>query len=229
MAAAKKRQDAVMNREASVRTMARQYRALIEVEETHAPDVPRIPSIHRKPVLSAVPAPLHSFDRNYGPMPRESVMLSRGAGLLESPRPKSAIVYSSYDKTRYQGGLAPPSPPLEAEDLEEQARKEDSSHTFHDKPVVTDNRRLEIGLNMLTKELSAASSDDLSGLQIRVMIEAYERLKDQVDSKGTRDPQLSAIFDSWLRALKALQTSVADEAASGESEYEDDDVEDDFN
>lgn len=236
MAAAKKRQDAVINRQSSVRTIARQYRALIE--EPDIPDVPAIPSIHRKPLPDTAAPHLHEFDSNYGPLPRQSFIEPRGAGLLESPRPRyelapspvseaETLVPSFHDDSVYLKPLdfsSPPTPPSEQDDY-----YEDDDYI---KSPDTDTLRYQVGFELLTRELSTAFVDhssragrDASGLQICVMIEAYERLRDQISAMETNDAELQnarAMFDSWLGALRAIHKSIADEAAESESEYGDD-------
>ncbi|KAK2612991.1 hypothetical protein QQS21_000920 [Conoideocrella luteorostrata] len=237
MAAAKQRQEAAINRQATVRTIARQYRALIY--EDDVPAVPRIPSIHRKPLPATAAPHLHEFDNNYGPIPRQSLNEPRGAGLLESPRPRyelapsspvmsdTATLVSFRDETTYLKPLmfpSPPTPPASEDDCYE-------NDTFVQSPD-TDTLRFQIGFELLTRELSSAFADhsartsrDASGLQIWVMIEAYERLRNQVSAMASQDPELkhaAAMFDSWLTALRAIRRSMADEAADSESEYGDD-------
>ncbi|GAB0136106.1 hypothetical protein EsDP_00004422 [Epichloe bromicola] len=144
MAAAKKRQEAATNRQSSVRSIARQYRTLIEEID--------VPTVHRKPLPATAAAD-------------------------------------------------------------------------------PDAVRLQIGFELLTRELSTALADrsanasrDASGLQIRVMIEAYERLRDRISAMEVQDPQLKstgAIFESWLDALRTVQRSFAIEGAESESEYGD--------
>lgn len=71
------------------------------------------------------------------------------------------------------------------------------------------NPSLEISLDLLTRELtSAARGTDLrlntgtSALQIWVMIEAYEKLRDQLLELQTEgDDTVSAMLDMWLKAL----------------------------
>jgi hypothetical protein len=91
----------------------------------------------------------------------------------------------------------------------------------------------QIGFDMLARELSTTLGDDLSrvdrdtsGLQIWVMIEAYERLRDKVSTMENKDLKLEnarAAFDTWLDALRVIQRSIADEAAESESDYGDED------
>ncbi|PHH88912.1 hypothetical protein CDD83_6892 [Cordyceps sp. RAO-2017] len=88
--------------------------------------------------------------------------------------------------------------------------------------------RFQIGLELLTRELSSAlghraagDGNDASGLQIWVMIEAYERLRDQIAGTGPGNEEAREAIDSWLEALHAIHRTMAGEAAMSDSEYED--------
>lgn len=88
--------------------------------------------------------------------------------------------------------------------------------------------RFQVGLELLTRELSSAfanqssrDSGNASGLQVWVMIEAYERLRDQLAASGTENKEAKAAIDSWLEALYAIHKNMAGETAGSESEYED--------
>ncbi|TWU75041.1 hypothetical protein ED733_006407 [Metarhizium rileyi] len=233
MAAAKKRQEAAINRQSSIRTIARQYRALIYETE--------IPSIHRKPLPHAALPCLHEFDDNHEPIPRQSISEPQAGDLLQleetnprheltpSPESDADTLVSFGDAPLCVKPLrfsAPPMAPAEADEYE------DDDYL---KSPAAETSRFEIGFEMLTRELSTVFADhsaragrDVSGLQIRVMIEAYERLRDQVSSMGTADPELQnarAVFDSWLSALRAVHQSIANEGAESDSEYGDEDDE----
>ncbi|CAJ2505481.1 Uu.00g128750.m01.CDS01 [Anthostomella pinea] len=77
-----------------------------------------------------------------------------------------------------------------------------------------DSPSLQICFDLLTRELSSAvsaspvrPSAETSALQIWVMIEAYERLRDQLLIMQLGDIQTSlmeAIFDMWLRTLYTI-------------------------
>ncbi|KAJ9151259.1 hypothetical protein NKR23_g3298 [Pleurostoma richardsiae] len=104
------------------------------------------------------------------------------------------------------------------------------------------NLSLQICLDLLVRELSSSLLDrphqrrgaaDASSLQIWVMIEAYERLRDQVcgahgDGAGQLRPEeaqpLEAMFDTWLRALYCIHDRLAGgeagESGSDGSDYE---------
>ncbi|KAK4111318.1 hypothetical protein N656DRAFT_712085 [Canariomyces notabilis] len=92
-----------------------------------------------------------------------------------------------------------------------------------------DNLSLQICLDLLTRDLSSAlegrpgkSCPDPSALQVWVMIEAYERLRDQIlerrpASKESRS--LEMMFDMWLRSLYAIHDSLTGNGARSESDY----------
>jgi hypothetical protein len=137
----------------------------------------------------------------------------------------SDTLVSPLDESLYVRPLnlsVPPTPPSEDDDY-----FEDDYVTSPDTEVL----RSQIGLEMLTLELSSAFSDrssragrDASGIQIWVMIEAYERLRDQISAMESTDPELQnarEVFDSWLAALRVIQKGIADEGAESDSEYGD--------
>lgn len=91
------------------------------------------------------------------------------------------------------------------------------------------NLSLQICLDLLTRELSSAVADDrrrrpgndVPALQVWVMIEAFERLRDQVaemrlgvgGTSGVED-----MFETWIRALYAIHDSLTGEGAWEEGE-----------
>lgn len=95
---------------------------------------------------------------------------------------------------------------------------------------------LQTCLTLLTRELSLAAAatsrqsaqpgaDTTAALQIWVMIEAYERLRDQVlgsHERGVRDGPLRAMFDTWLTALRSVHDGmVGSDGDRSESNYGD--------
>lgn len=70
---------------------------------------------------------------------------------------------------------------------------------------------------------SHKTGTDVSSLQVWVMIEAYERLRDQVlEAKRQTDEaqNLETVFDTWLKALYTLHDQMTSDAASHESNYD---------
>ncbi|KAG5980622.1 hypothetical protein E4U55_003827 [Claviceps digitariae] len=179
-----------VRRQGSVRSIARQYRTLIEdtlIEETDIPEVPRVPSIHRKtPSETATaaqesePAPaaeVQEFDDNYRPISGHSAVdLPYDAGLFESPRPRSELtpspvasdadtLVSFHDETAYLAPLlfpAPPTPPFSEEEMEGQEEIDtcDINGDEFSRGPGADGAPFQTAFNLLTRELSMAFADD---------------------------------------------------------------------
>jgi hypothetical protein len=95
----------------------------------------------------------------------------------------------------------------------------------------------QLCLELLGRELSTAvghqhhrTGSSTSALQVLLMIEAYERLRDQLIAEAQRQPfgrgmqdarQVEAMFDMWLRSLYAVHDRLMGEAHSrwSESDY----------
>ncbi|KAI0453034.1 hypothetical protein F5B21DRAFT_315320 [Xylaria acuta] len=91
---------------------------------------------------------------------------------------------------------------------------------------------LQTCVNLLTRELSSAvnrapaqPSTDTSALQIWVMIEAYEKLRNQVlrtHEGGIEESSLRATFDTWLKALHSIHDGmIGGDGQRSESDYGD--------
>ncbi|KAF7547891.1 hypothetical protein G7Z17_g7411 [Cylindrodendrum hubeiense] len=103
--------------------------------------------------------------------------------------------------------------------------------SHYNRPTSQDNLSLQICLDLLTRELSSAMADrpvrsgpNNAALQIWVMIEAYERLRDQVANTALRNGngevgKVTQIFDSWLCALYSIHDSMAAGAFPNEGDY----------
>ena len=93
-----------------------------------------------------------------------------------------------------------------------------------------DNLSLQIGLDLLTRELATGLTDrpqrsgsDVVALQIWVMIEAYERVRDQLLDARLRQDELQPLelmFDMWLRALYTIHDALMSDAATSDGGYE---------
>lgn len=90
------------------------------------------------------------------------------------------------------------------------------------------NLGLQICTELLTRELAMAmldkngASSDTSALQILVMIEAYEKLRDQVLEMKAQRGELGGIesmFDTWLGALYSLHDTLSGESGSYDPEH----------
>lgn len=70
---------------------------------------------------------------------------------------------------------------------------------------------------MLVKELSTAMppqtpANNTQGLQISIMIDAYERLRDQLDTSNMGEAEarsMRLMFDGWLAALHTMHRTMA--------------------
>ncbi|KAI0428465.1 hypothetical protein F5Y09DRAFT_343664 [Xylaria sp. FL1042] len=110
---------------------------------------------------------------------------------------------------------------------------ETASPGLERKPTIpSESSDLQTCLDLLTRELSSVigrspgqSSTDTTALQIWIMIEAYEHLRDQVLSTHEADVQdgpLRAIFDTWLKALHSLHDGMTGgDGQRSESDYGD--------
>lgn len=101
--------------------------------------------------------------------------------------------------------------------LQHYASRETSTTRSTEPPL--DNPSLQICFDLLARELSSAVSGstlglstETSALQIWVMIEAYEKLRDKVLGMRLEDDQaqpMIAMFDMWLQALYAVHDGFA--------------------
>jgi hypothetical protein len=92
-----------------------------------------------------------------------------------------------------------------------------------------DNVSLQVCLDLLTRELSSAIAGRPSrppmgtaALQILVMIEAYETLRDQMAeiSEGNEQARaMESMFDFWLRALYAVHYSMTEGGKAERGDY----------
>ncbi|KAI1881123.1 hypothetical protein JX265_001363 [Neoarthrinium moseri] len=99
-------------------------------------------------------------------------------------------------------------------------------------PAPTDNHSMQIIFDLLTKELSSAASGnrirpsaETSALQIWIMIEAYEKLREQVDEmalEASHANSMQAMLSTWLRALYAVHDRMTgNDGQHSESDYGD--------
>lgn len=93
-----------------------------------------------------------------------------------------------------------------------------------------DNLGLQICMDLLTRDLSSSiasrpsrASPEVTALQIWVMIEAYERLRDQLyDMRLPYEDKrpLEQMFDMWLRSLYSIHASLNEQSRDCESDYD---------
>ncbi|RCI10083.1 hypothetical protein L249_8561 [Ophiocordyceps polyrhachis-furcata BCC 54312] len=207
-----------VNRTSSVSTMARQYRELVEYPDDIILDqadlvaaagclgrrLSRRSAVHDRRRSRLVPSKAVSDDENL-------VGLEDGMVQDDSPRQPDGI--SSL--------MTPPATPPPAQQ-EKPPTKQDK---YEDEAPAQAALRLQIGMELLTRELASAmedqSSGDASGLQLWVMIGAYERLRDQISAAEPQNGEARNAIESWLKALQTIHQKMADEAATGESDYGD--------
>ncbi|KAI0105059.1 hypothetical protein GGR51DRAFT_520693 [Nemania sp. FL0031] len=98
--------------------------------------------------------------------------------------------------------------------------------------VPSNSLDLQTCLNLLTRELSSTihsapvqAGADTTALQVWVMIEAYEKLRDQILTShegGAEDGPLRAMLDTWLKALRSVHDGmIGGDGERSESNYGD--------
>jgi hypothetical protein len=115
------------------------------------------------------------------------------------------------------------SPPPSPDQTPQYRSATPSGHSFQE------NVSLQIALDLLTRELSSVvagrpqhNGRDTAALQVWVMIEAYERLRDQVtriESPNGRCEKVGAMFDCWLTALYSIHSSLTGGTLPNPQEY----------
>ncbi|CAF3626051.1 hypothetical protein SNK03_010149 [Fusarium graminearum] len=98
-----------------------------------------------------------------------------------------------------------------------------SGHSFQD------NISLQIAFDLLTSELSSVmtgrpqrNGQDTAALQIWVMIEAYERLRDQLtrqEPSNAEAQKVATMFDCWLASLYSIHSSLTESTLPSPTEY----------
>jgi hypothetical protein len=101
---------------------------------------------------------------------------------------------------------------------------------FFSPPLAPESLSLQICVDLLTRDLTSAITDkprrhgpDSSALQVWVMIEAYERLRDQVLDLRLRYDEIRSLelmFDMWLRSLYAIHDSLTGDGRTSDGDYE---------
>ncbi|KAI0836271.1 hypothetical protein F5Y06DRAFT_273775 [Hypoxylon sp. FL0890] len=206
------------HRVSSVEKIAESYRALLEsscailhepssplrLEEAHHPAVDnygtREDTIHEIPETSSATGSPHSDDGTLVAFEEETVSLKPVSILPEPPSPRVI---------RRKGELHPPP-----------RRASPGSHS------------LQICLDLLGRELSSAVSGlslrpsaETSSLQVWVMIEAYERLRDKIFDMHldhTQERALNTMLDTWIKALYAVHDRMTgSDGHESESDYGD--------
>ncbi|KAL8418655.1 hypothetical protein RB594_002032 [Gaeumannomyces avenae] len=207
----------------SAEAMAEEYRELLEVHEPIDSGARSERSSHHR----------HSDHRRSPTPPRRSLTSSE-----RSATPPPAVDLARCSPTSDDGTLVSfEEETIYFKPLSFGAEPESRSSAYYDfavppqrsiTPAAPKSLGLQICLELLTRELSAAifnrpnrSGNGVSSLQIWVMIEAYERLRDQLrDSVSMPDEEVRSVelmLDTWLQALYTIHDSLASEAQDGVS------------
>ncbi|KAF9876020.1 hypothetical protein CkaCkLH20_06466 [Colletotrichum karsti] len=212
----------------SVDLIAKQYQALIESQDgssictdTRPDSLPSRPSSYTRSSLARSQYSAGELRADLQPDVYEPPPRSRRRASAHSPTSDDGTLVSFDEEAIYFKPLSfspePPSPPPRSR---ARVQRNTESHASDH------NLSLQICTDLLTKELSTAmldrqlgSGEDISSLQIWVMIEAYERLRDQVREKeGLQN--MEPVFDNWLAALYSLHDKLTNDANSHQSHYE---------
>lgn len=205
--------------------VAAQYQALLDphdAESIHTdphsePPMSRAPSLdvtaYLKPQLSAGDLQFKSSG---------SLSAPEQDALANSPAASDGTLVDFDEEAIYFKPLSfstePPSPLRALKSIQDQPhQRPESIFAGHDANV-----GLQICTELLTRELAMAmfdkggASSDSSALQILVMIEAYERLRDVVLEMQAQRGDLGGVetmFDTWLGALYSLHDILSGESA----------------
>ncbi|KAI1309241.1 hypothetical protein F5Y03DRAFT_393070 [Xylaria venustula] len=211
----------------TIESIAESYRALLESRASfrsekgaieHFPTADKHEQSFTPHDLSLVPPPLEPVTE----LPEPSLSRSRG-----SPRSDDGTLVeeASIDFKNARLSSVPSTPSWTS--------YETASPGLERKPIIpSGNSDLQTCLDLLTKELSSVigrspghPSTDTTALQIWIMIEAYENLRDQVLRTHERDAEygpLKAMFDTWLKALHSIHNGMTGgDGQRSESDYGD--------
>lgn len=201
----------------TIESIAESYRALLEsrassLSESHSADNNHDGFFNpQDPTL--VPPPLEPVTELPEPLPARGTPRSEDGTLVEEDA-------TEFKQPHVSPRLSSPSRSSYETALERRAVGSPRSPDLH------------TCLTLLTRELSLAANRqsaqpgaDTAALQIWFMIEAYERLREQVlesHEGGVRDGPLPAMFDTWLTALRSVHDGmVGGDGERSESNYGD--------
>lgn len=208
----------------TIESIAESYRALVESRASFINDTPLEHSTtaekHGEPFApqdpSLVPPPLEPVTELPEPLPvRGSPRSDDGTLVEEEPADMKDTPISPAPSTPSWAGYETASAGLERRGAR-----------------ASETPDLQICLDLLTKELSSAMNRmptqpnaDTAALQVWFMIEAYEKLRDQIlrtHEGETQNGTLKASLDTWITALHSIHDGMvgADEQRS-ESDYGD--------
>ncbi|OTB12116.1 hypothetical protein K445DRAFT_15071 [Daldinia sp. EC12] len=214
-----RREQTARNRVSSVEEMAESYRALLEPSCVILNDNNQVQPLRLGESYRA------SLDNQAA---REDVSQEFSDALYVRSSPRSddgTLVASEVDSVSFNPSFTPeiPSP------------RENRQHA----PVIPPPRRvtpgspsLQICVDLLGQELSSAArgsafrpNAETSSLQVWVMIEAYERLRDKISDMRLDEDQersLNMMLDTWIKALYAVHDKMTgNDGHESESDYGD--------
>ncbi|KAK2004948.1 hypothetical protein LX36DRAFT_705847 [Colletotrichum falcatum] len=236
------RDSTVADKVSSVDLIADQYTALLETQDNSSVhtdarfDSP--PSSHRPSSLAQShcsargtpaelqpdvyrPAPMRNVPA-YSPKSDDGTLVAFDEEAIYF-KPMSFSTELPTTKSPSSSSSSPPPPPPPPRNRARLQRN------YSSQPASNHNLSLQIAMDLLTRELSATMLDlskqtgtDISSLQVWVMIEAYERLRDRVletERQSEDVKNMEAMFDTWLRALYSMHDKITSDAASLGSHY----------
>ncbi|KAH8666719.1 hypothetical protein BX600DRAFT_279657 [Xylariales sp. PMI_506] len=247
-ASSNKKQLHAAKRMSSVELIAESYRALLDSrcsfvldrnsileavrEEPQDVEPPRklrpISTIGSAPVETVLEVPLRSKPDSGTPTSDAGTLI----GFEED-----AIYFKPVSFSPIPPSCASPTPERQQRQQQQQHQQWQPDHRLRDVPSIVsslapDNPSLQICVDLLTKELSSAVSGNLlrpssetSTLQVWIMIEAYEKLRDRIpdmslDRKQARS--MEAMLDTWLKTLYAIHdVMTGNDGRRSESDYGD--------
>ncbi|KAL2136077.1 hypothetical protein VTI74DRAFT_5483 [Chaetomium olivicolor] len=201
-------------RTSSVDLIAEQYRAVLESRrsstyfDTHLePPIPSYDVENESRLLEMVNRQRNSGSYHYDGTPMHPPVNTTDSA-KPSPTSDDGTLVSFQDDTVYFKPLSLSPEP-----------ESSSARPFSAQSFADDNVSLQICLDLLTRDLSSAiggrrQSMGTSALQVWVMIEAYEKLRDQMAELSQSNEQARAMemmFDMWLRALYSVHESLTGE------------------
>ncbi|RYP81817.1 hypothetical protein DL770_005772 [Monosporascus sp. CRB-9-2] len=198
----------------SAEVIAESYRALLDPYYYALEDTPELPRMEEQNEMSNLSP---SRDRSPTSTSQPAVERPRNhSETWESPVSDDGTLVGFEENPTHPE----PAPSTPGSSLPMDGRGRDVPQSPAASPGVK-NPSLEISLDLLARELAAAASPETSALQIWVMIEAYEKLRDRLLERRTRYDQATlAMFDMWLQALHKIHDQMTgSDGQVSESDY----------
>ncbi|KAM5350518.1 hypothetical protein ACJ41O_007023 [Fusarium nematophilum] len=229
-ALARKKKDAAA-KTSSVELIADQYRAVLESRDgTETGDSRQDLWRQTLQVPRCVPSPLYS---------RSSRTTSRAPAIPpRRSRPSTqSVATQDTNMAAVEGdtiyfkpySFSPPPSPDQTPESSPLSHPYNSGAPSPSGQSLHDNVRSQIIIDLLARELCSAMDGQpqfderhTAALQVSLMIEAYERLRDQVRnmiSPGVEASRMDGMFDCWLGALEAIHSSITGDASPSPSLY----------